>query len=886
MAGVLLDSIHVLNVDDDPDLADMIATYLETEDERLTVETATSAAEGLKRLTSDIDCIVSDYEMPGQNGITFLEQVRAEHPELPFILYTGKGSEEVASEAISAGVTEYMQKESGTDQYTVLANRITNSVKQYRTQAEVEHTRRRLREITESTTDCRWMFTADWDELLFISGYEAVWNRSADKLKANPQDFLNSVHPDHRDRVKQAMERVSTGETVELQYRIIHGDGSTGWVWVKGEPIFDDNGTVVRVVGFTRDVSDQKEREQELERTSERMAFALRSTNTGIWELDLETDALTSYPNPCPVFDREVETADEYFELIHPDDRSRVQSAAQTVGETGEATRIEYRTVPEIEMEWFETQIEPGTDADGSVSRLTGLTQEITERKEYEETITALQNAAQNIFHAETTEEVAEMVVEAARDILGMSINGVAVYDESEDILRMIALTDQAKAVVGEEPIFRPGESLAWDVFESGELEHYDDVSTEPGRSNPDTQIRSEIIVPLGEHGVALIGSTEASVFQDVDCSLVETLVKQAETALDRIAKERALERSEARYRSLTEDTLDTSDVGTFILDADFEVVWVNKAAEEYFGIDRETVTGANKRQLIHDHIKHTVEESEAFTDTVLATYDDNRYVEEFECHVLPVDERDERWLKHWSQPITSGLYEGGRIEHYTDITDRKRNEKQLRRQNKRLEEFASVVSHDLRNPLTVAAGRVELIQEDCDNEHLETITRAHERMEALIDDLLTLSRQGEKISDIESVNLEVLTERCWQNVVTAEATLSTDIDQWIRADRSRLQQLLENLMRNAVEHGDKSVTITVGELDNGFYIEDNGPGIPEDRRDEVFQMSYSTTDDGTGFGLAIVKQVADAHGWDICLTDGSNGGARFEITGVEFVTA
>lgn len=125
--------------------------------------------------------------------------------------------------------------------------------------------------------------------------------------------------------------------------------------------------------------------------------------------------------------------------------------------------------------------------------------------------------------------------------------------------------------------------------------------------------------------------------------------------------------------------------------------------------------------------------------------------------------------------------------------------------------------------------------------------------------------------------------EACWQTVETANATLVTDTDRKINADRGQLQQLLENLYRNAVEHGGNDVTVTVGELDNGFYVEDDGPGITESERDEVFDAGYSTSNGGTGFGLSIVKQIVDAHGWNIHIVDGSEGGARFVITGVAF---
>lgn len=148
------ESIHVLHVDDEPDVAELAAEFLEREDDQFTVNTATSASDGLNLLTdTDYDCIVSDYDMPRQDGIDFLEAVRERHPDLPFILYTGKGTEAIASEAITAGVTDYLQKGSGTDQYTVLANRITNAIEQYRSTqraAQLERFRRVVKDANKA----------------------------------------------------------------------------------------------------------------------------------------------------------------------------------------------------------------------------------------------------------------------------------------------------------------------------------------------------------------------------------------------------------------------------------------------------------------------------------------------------------------------------------------------------------------------------------------------------------------------------------------------------------------------------------------------------------------------------------------------------------------
>lgn len=223
-------------------------------------------------------------------------------------------------------------------------------------------------------------------------------------------------------------------------------------------------------------------------------------------------------------------------------------------------------------------------------------------------------------------------------------------------------------------------------------------------------------------------------------------------------------------------------------------------------------------------------------------------------------------------------------ITHASHHLSRIADKEELQRRNDRLEEFASVVSHDLRNPLSVAEGRLELAREECDSEHLDGVAQAHDRMRSLIDDLLTLGRTGDTVSELEPVDLANLTADCWENVDTAGASFTTEIDRQILADRSLLHQLFENLIRNAIDHCSPDVTVTIGELDNGFYFEDDGPGIADEERDAIFDLGYSTTENGTGFGLSIVEQVTYAHGWDIRVTDSSLGGARFEITGAEFV--
>ncbi len=217
------------------------------------------------------------------------------------------------------------------------------------------------------------------------------------------------------------------------------------------------------------------------------------------------------------------------------------------------------------------------------------------------------------------------------------------------------------------------------------------------------------------------------------------------------------------------------------------------------------------------------------------------------------------------------------------DFTDQKVHEQQLQRKNERLDRFASVVSHDLRNPLNVAQGRIDIAREERDNEHLEAAAEGIERSFELIDDLLALARGGQDVSEQEAIELRDFIEDCWETVETPAATIDLDLESRIRADSSRLRQLFENLFRNAVEHGGEDVTVTVGALSDGFYVADDGSGIPAADREDVFDEGFSKSQDGTGFGLAIVKQIVAAHDWTIRAVEAEAGGARFEITGVDF---
>ena len=380
------------------------------------------------------------------------------------------------------------------------------------------------------------------------------------------------------------------------------------------------------------------------------------------------------------------------------------------------------------------------------------------EQQQFEDRLKGLHTGAQRLLAAETTTQVAEITVDIITDIFDLPITAFWEHDADENVLRPVAETDKAVTVVGEAPTLERGDALLWESFDTGEIKNYDDLTEQSNVYNSETQLRSEVCIPCGDHGVIASAATERYAFNEVDLKslrLLEALITEAIAAVKR--EEQLAERSAS-----------------------------------------------------------------------------------------------------------------------------------LQQQNKRLEEFTGVVSHDLRSPLNRATGYLNLLKDEYDDEWIEKVGDALDRTKALIDDLLTLASQGETIDEKTETPLTEVVQRAWESVPTDKATLtiSSDIGQ-IPADKSRLRQALENLFSNAVEHGDTTSEVRVGTLiDNtGFYVEDNGSGFSSQDRAEIFEHGYSTSNSGIGLGLTIVRRICEAHGWEIQAADGHDGGARFEITGADAYT-
>ncbi len=320
----------------------------------------------------------------------------------------------------------------------------------------------------------------------------------------------------------------------------------------------------------------------------------------------------------------------------------------------------------------------------------------------------------------------------------------------------------------------------------------------------------------------------------------------------------------------------------TYVVDAAGRFAYVNEAFAELTGYDRGQLVGEEPNVVKSDE---SVERADKALRSVVSS--DGPATEQFEIEIQTRSGETVHCKDHLAALPFDEEYRGcaGILR---DITLQRRQRAELVRQNERMEEVISVASHDLRTPLSTAQSAAELARQTDDEEYFGKLDGAHDRLERMLDELLTLACEGQSVPVRQPVSLSSVANRAWQSVGTGRGTLRVADELTLEADPERLRRLVENLVQNALRHGDPSATVTIGAVDDdqGFYFADDGPGIPAEAREDVFEPGYTTADEGTGFGLTIISRIADAHEWSVSLTESDSGGARFEFTDVAVVDA
>ena len=330
-------------------------------------------------------------------------------------------------------------------------------------------------------------------------------------------------------------------------------------------------------------------------------------------------------------------------------------------------------------------------------------------------------------------------------------------------------------------------------------------------------------------------------------------------------------------YQQLLEGIADHA---LFMLDTEGCISMWPETAKQFYGYEPEDAIGRSLDTLFAEERGEPPAVEDLLAEAKVEPVETDSWHERADGSVF--------WATCTLSPLSNESSDGYAVI-VRDTTTRKQYERMLERQNDRLKEFTDILSHDLRTPLGIIDGRLELFRESGEGEHLAAIERTTDRMERLVEDLLRVARQGQVVDHPEPTDIGRVLEIAKEGTLPETATLRYESIPRVMADPDRLVQVFENLLRNAIEHGGRDVTVTVEPLPDGFAVADDGPGLPEAVRERAFEAGYSTASGNTGLGLSIVRRIARGHGWRVAIVPGRTGtdadvGARFEFTGVERV--
>ncbi|WP_225335290.1 PAS domain S-box protein [Halomicrobium urmianum] len=758
-------SVSILVIDDDSDVAELTARSLERRRDRFSADVTTDARDGLDLLDDgDFDCVVSDYKMPDMDGLALLASVRKEYGDLPFVLFTGHGGTDIASEAIARGATDYLRKEPGPERLELLAERVEDAVRKHRATERIDGLERALsvsqavhRTLMESGT--RSEIEREICEALVDAGpYASAWIDDRDPESS-----------DDEPRAKSGIDRGGPG---------LRGPSTDG-------P--DVGGTGARAAIQTRD-TDVGEGVQDADEPAQTVAPDLDGGSVVAVPLDHDGTRygdLYVYADGPAAFD--LSERDLLTEL--GSDIARALDRAETKTERAQYERV----VEALPIGVFRTVSEP----DGEI-------------------VDADQTLAETFGR------------DSAEALLGCELGDLFRQDGDGDSF-------------GER---FDGEGVVGEVERCHETADGDEVQLSV------TAVRTEV------DGQAYFDGA----------------VRDVTHHRERQSKLR-------QFRSAVEHAGHV----VLITDADGQIEYVNDAFEDVTGYDAAEAVGETPRLL------NSGEHDEGFYEDLWSTISDG---DVWQGEIVNERKDGSQYvIDQTIAPIKHGDEVDGYVAINRDVTTLKEYERELEAQNERLKRYGHNVAHDLRNPLTRLNGEIDRIQAALGGEVDPDAARAGSRrisdivgeMETLIDDLLAMAELGQLVIDPERISLEGVAREAWRQVDTEAAELTVQ-DAAVRADHDRLRELLSNLFRNAVEHAGPDVRVRVAPLDRdeGFLVEDDGPGISPDERDRVFDRGFTTSDDGTGFGLAIVEQIAEAHGWTTVVVDGSDGGARFEFRDVD----
>ncbi|MUW13564.1 PAS domain S-box protein [Halorubrum sp. CBA1125] len=499
-----------------------------------------------------VECVLSDYELKESNGLEVLERVREFDSELPFILLTDDGDEDIASDAISAGVTDYLQKDREENQFEVLANYIERAVERYQSQRAVKRERVHRAALFKNTPDpiVRVTFKDQTPEIVDVNAaFESVFGFEQETvIGSSIRDVIvpDSEHGEHR----SIRDDVVEGTPVETEVRRQTNDGIRQFK-LRVIPIDGANGVRGAYAWYT-DITEQRQYEERLERLNEAIQNLMTATTetevanitvgiaqqvleqplTAMWSFDADAEVL----RPLAATDAAAELNDSRdvgdtigtipsgtteIDIFHEGRLTEVEDYSSVENPAHPDTPLGTVLIAPLgnhgQLHVGSRTVQPFDDTTRDLVEILCQNAEAALERVYrEQTLSNLSEITSELVQASSTEEIATLATEAGNEILELPYTHVYLINDDGDVLEPVAVTDATRDRFGELPRFRRGEGLFWETISAGEIRLYDDVQTEPGLAS-DVPFRGAVIAPLGEMGVFASGSLQPAEFDAFD---------------------------------------------------------------------------------------------------------------------------------------------------------------------------------------------------------------------------------------------------------------------------------------------------------------------------------------------------------------------------------
>ena len=849
------DSLRILHVDDDQGFLEASKQIL-TMDNNFEIEAASSVDEAFQKMEKQTyDAIVSDYEMPLKNGLDFLKELRQQQRDLPFILFTGKGREEVAVKALNLGADSYINKNGSPETvYGELADAINKTVERKKTR----------KSLVESESKYRMLVEKSLQGIIIAQGAPpriAFANASMGKILGysfeeftsfSPSEVAALIHHEDRtvffNRFRNRLEGKQAHNSHE--FRAVRKDGSIVWMEAFAT-LIEYNGQPALQAMFL-DINERKKAEEDLRESEESFLSLIDSMDDLVFILGLDGTYKNYYQ---PSHRSELIAAPEEFigkhfpDVLPPHVADLFQAAVKRIEASGETQEFDYYLEMNGKKLWYNARLSPTKDPSGQKTSVVAVVRNITERKKMEESL-------------EKEQQELNRIIDSSPIIIFYK-------DKEGKIIRVNKTLSEALKIPKQK---FPGKT-AFDIYPA-------EIARE--MANDDLAVLQSGHPRLGiiqqyksASGMRWVQTDKVPILDENGVST--GLIGFAQDITERKKAEEALKESETKFRMYMEN----SPVAVFVSGSEGKYQYVNEAASRLLGYStKELLSMAIPQIVFEEELPATLNDFANFQET-------GKMLKE-----ARLKNKDGQAVYVILNAVK--LPNGKLIAFCENITERKRAEESLDRMlnelvsvNEKLGVVGSLTRHDARNKLSVINGNIFLLKKkhsDCADmmDRLGAMEQACNSVVKIFDFAKMYEQLG--VEELSFINVEKTIDEA---VALFSGSLNVKIINecnglTVLAD-SFLRQLFYNLIDNSIKHGKRVTKITVhferANQDNlNLIYEDDGIGVSEQNKLQLFHEGFSTSG-LSGYGLYLIRKMMEVYGWAIQENGEPDKGAKFTIT-------